>query len=97
MAATSEAVKMCSRCGKNPRADADSTNPWCTKCKAEKQKEFVEQKAAQDAAHNYALGVNAMREKIAAIFDRCGSAVFMAHEVAALIRREPAPRPDQTA
>lgn len=90
MADSSETL-LCSRCGKNPRANPDSENPWCKECKSKYQKEYNETKAKQDAAHHFALGVNAMRERVAAIFERCGSAVFSANEVTAIIRKEPRP------
>lgn len=83
---------LCSRCGQNPRVDADSTNPWCTDCKTKYQREYEQTRQAMKERRGYQLGVTAMRELLAREFDRLGFASFNALEVRDLILQAPGPK-----
>lgn len=82
---------LCSKCGVNPRADENGNNPWCKACRAEYQREYEQTRLARKERHGWALGVKAMRELLAAEFDRLGFSTFSAIEVRDLIRNAPGP------
>lgn len=84
--APAPAVLMCSKCEKNPRANPDSTNPWCAECKAEKHKEYLAGLKKQNAEQSFARGVAGMRELLGREFDIQGSGCFSGYEIANLIR-----------
>jgi hypothetical protein len=60
------AGKMCSRCGKNPRA---AGHAWCVDCKAEKQQGYNTDRdqmlERRGVARGISLAVKFLREKIA--------------------------------
>lgn len=58
------AVKMCSKCKQNPRADADGTNPWCLDCRADYQRAYNEGKAERLKDTGFSKGVEAMRRAL---------------------------------
>ncbi len=76
---------LCSKCGKNPRADAESTNPWCKECKTEKHREYVAGLKKQNAEQSFARGITADREFLAREFARLGTSNFRGDEIAHII------------
>jgi hypothetical protein len=93
MATETETLLMCSKCGKNPRADQDGTNPWCNPCKTKYASEYREMKEKQAAMLAYVRGAEAMRQAILGEFYRAPSnGLMMAGEVAQYIAGIPAPK-----
>lgn len=86
-----EAAPRCSRCGKNPRAAADSNNPWCKECRAEYQREYEDRRLARKESKGFALGVAAMRAELARRFGELGFSSLEAWEVRDAILQAPAP------
>jgi len=82
---------LCSKCGENPRADDDGTNPWCKPCRAKYQKEYQEGKLGRERSKGFAAGVEAMRNLLVDEFDKIGSGYFTGTETAVLIERAPGP------
>ena len=95
MESATETPLMCSKCGKNPRADAASTNPWCQDCKTEYQRTYVSGLKKQTAEQSFARGVAATKRIFAAEFSRLGIGQFTGFEVATLIIRAPGPSFDE--
>lgn len=85
---------MCSKCGLNPRADANSTNPWCKDCQTKKMREYHATKLQMAQGSGFAQGVEAMRMALANEFGRAGSGVFTGRQACAAISAAPAPRYD---
>ena len=87
--ATTETVKLCSACGKNPRVDQreKSTNTQCSECKYEAQKRWTMNKANQDQAQAWAAGVAAAKSFLADQFENAiRGASITGHEAARLVR-----------
>lgn len=61
-------MPICSKCGKNPRADLDGTNPWCKECRAAYHREYEAGRLARKEAKGFALGVQTMRVHLAEQF-----------------------------
>ncbi len=76
---------MCSKCGDNPRADADSTNPWCKDCKAQAHKMYVANLRKQNAEQSFARGITADREFLAREFRKLGTGNFSGDEIAHIL------------
>lgn len=89
--AATESTTLCSKCGKNPRAEPNGTNPWCKECRAKYQREYQETKKEMAKGKGFAAGVAAMKECLAEEFDRLGSGMFSGYEVGYLIRQAPGP------
>lgn len=83
---------LCSKCGKNPRADADGTNPWCKECRAAYQRDYEDRKMARKESRGFALGVQAMRADLARRFGELGFSSLEAWEVRDAILQAPAPQ-----
>ncbi len=90
MTATTTAVQMCTKCGQNPR-DTDSYPKWCKACRSAYKKEAAELRAAVSETRGFSAGISAMRDCLANEFERLGSGMFAAYEVADLIRQAPGP------
>lgn len=88
-------VLLCSKCEKNPRADADSTNPWCQECKTEYQRTYVAGLKKQTAEQSFARGVAATKRVFVAEFSRLGVGQFTGYEIANLIAHAPGPSFDE--
>lgn len=86
-------IALCSKCEENPRADEDSSNPWCKPCRAKYQKEYQADKLTRERAKGFAAGVEAAMKSIAAEFFRGGNAMVSCQEVAAVIEQAPRPQP----
>lgn len=82
------AERMCSKCKISP---ATNKHPWCLFCKAENQAANREAKDALARTKGYSEGVEAMRETLAAEFERLGTAVVTCLEVSKAIRVSPRP------
>ncbi|HXI42315.1 MAG TPA: hypothetical protein VNH83_20195 [Bryobacteraceae bacterium] len=83
---------MCSKCEKNPRADQDSSNPWCLACRATYQRDYVKKIKSQTAEQAFARGVAATKALFAGEFSRLGIGQFTGFDVAALIQNAPGPK-----
>ncbi len=79
-------VKICSKCKKNPVAFPDSTNPWCSECRAEAHKKYLESKEGQAEGKGFAEGARLMREQLATQFECQRSGMFTGYEICDLIR-----------
>lgn len=91
--AKTEGVKFCSKCGVHPRADADSTNPWCVECKAQYQAEYRAKQDWRAERRGILRGAQAMREQIAVYFRQWSMArPFLGPEVASIVEGLPGPR-----
>jgi hypothetical protein len=80
--------KTCSKCKLSP---ATAKHPWCLECRAENQAANREAKDALARTKGYSEGVDAMRETLAAEFERLGTAVVTCLEVSKAIRVSPRP------
>ena len=80
--------RICSKCRLFP---ATNKHPWCLECKAENQAKNREAKDALARVKGYGEGVDAMRETLAAEFERLGTAVVTCLEVSKAIRVSPRP------
>lgn len=81
----------CTKCGKNPRADADSNNPWCKDCRAEYQRDWDRGKKERERHRGYVEGAAAMREQIVLALARLGNAQINALDTARWVREQPTP------
>ena len=88
------AAPVCTQCKTNPRADvrADATNLWCKECRARYQREYSILKMDRKERQGFVKGREAMREMIVREFDRLGSGMFSAVEVAHLVLQMPGPQ-----
>ena len=86
-----QAIKLCSKCGLQPRSNAESTNPWCRNCWADyiRGNRRAELQRAREAGR--AEGVRMMREAIAARFAHWPTARFSGSEVIAQVQTMAAP------
>jgi hypothetical protein len=86
--------KLCSACGKNPRADQrdKSTNTQCSECKYETQKRWTMAKTNQQRNEAMVEGIELMREFLAKQFDNYKIQHFSGPEIAAIIRRCASPK-----
>lgn len=92
MPETAEAVKLCSKCGKNPRADQEGTNPWCKECRADYQAAYAAGKAERIKDTGFSKGAEAMRQAmLAEAVKRNPVGMVQAGEVARWIANFPAP------
>lgn len=91
MPAATEAAILCSKCGVNPRANGNSTNPWCKDCLARYQKEYKDMIAQRLSATAFNAGAEAMRTMLVREFERIGKAVLSGREVAFAIHNSPRP------
>ncbi len=87
-----ETVVLCSKCKTNPRADPDSTNPWCNDCKTKYAKEYKEMWVKRNSDQAFARGVEALRKMLYSEFTRLGIGQFTGFDVAHLIRGATAPK-----
>jgi hypothetical protein len=87
-----ETLLMCSKCGKNPRADSSSTSPWCKECRTEYQRNYVAGLKKQNAEQSFARGVAATKRLLAQEFARLASGGFTGFEIANLIMQAPGPK-----
>lgn len=86
------AMKFCSKCGVHPRADVDSSNPWCLECKAAYQAEYRASLDWRAERRGLIRGIQAMREEIARYFRQwSGARPFMGPEVAQIVEGLPGP------
>ncbi len=92
--AATASAKMCSKCGKNPTAYPETTNPWCLDCLAEQKREYVAKLKKQNAEQAFARGVAAARTMIIRNFLRMAAGSFTGHQVAELIRGSKSPQFD---
>lgn len=83
---------LCSKCKLKPRADAESTNPWCNDCKTKYQKEYKELIARRSSERAFIAGVEAMRQTLALEFSRLGKIAFSGREVAFAVVHTPRPQ-----
>ena len=92
MATTEKAVKMCTKCGENPKAGGDAdTNPWCQPCRTAYQRERNETVEWRAERRGIMRGVQAMREAASAYFAQWNGRPFMGAEVAAILSELPGP------
>ena len=85
-------MKFCSKCGVHPRADADSSNPWCLECKAAYQAEYRASLDWRAERRGLIRGIQAMREEIARYFRQwSGARPFMGPEIAQIVEGLPGP------
>ena len=82
---------LCSKCGKNPRADQDGTNPWCLECRAEYQRSYNGLKIEMSESRGFCAGVTAMRHQVIAFFSQWPSAHFSGTEIAVKVQQMPGP------
>ncbi len=87
-------MEVCSKCKKNPRADADSTNPWCNPCKTEYAKEYQAIKKEMMKQRGFHEGVREMRTLLAGEFGKLGGGSFSGYEIRELIMQAPGPTLD---
>lgn len=80
--------RICSKCNLFP---ATRNHRWCLECKAENQASNRQAKDALARAKGYGEGVEAMRETLAAEFERLGGALVTCVEVSKVIRVSPRP------
>lgn len=83
---------LCSKCEKNPRADPDSTNPWCKDCKATAHRDYLAGLKKQNAEQAFARGVQADREFLAQQFYRLGTGYFSGQEIGDLMMTTARPK-----
>jgi len=92
MATTEKAVKMCTKCGENPKAGGEAdTNPWCQPCRTAYQRERAEGLEWRAERRGLLRGIQAMREAVAAYFSQWNGRPFMGAEVAAILSELPGP------
>ena len=75
----------CSRC-ESP-IDTTGSPPWCKKCRAKYQREYQTLRKQMSESRGYAAGVAAMRDAIAAEFDRMGRQTYSAFSLAQWVRK----------
>lgn len=83
---------ICSKCGQNPRASEDSTNPWCSQCLAEYMAKYRKQGDWRAERRGIIRGIQAMREHIALHFGQWTGRPFMGAEVVGVVNSLPGPR-----
>jgi len=93
MADMAEKATLCSKCGDN-EVKGESYPRWCSNCRTNYRRELEAVKEGRTEKKGFAAGVTAMRECLAAEFDKLGSGRFEASEVADLIMRSPGPKLD---
>lgn len=94
MNSTAEDLKLCSKCGKNPRADQSGTNPWCKDCRADYQAAYAAGKAERIKDTGFSKGVEAMRHALLdAAMKRNPLGMVLAGDVSRWIANFPAPTP----
>ncbi len=88
------AAKMCSKCGKHPRADSNGNNPWCKECRADYARIYAEGKAERMKDTGFSKGAEAMRIALIEAINRTHPNVITNYgEVARWIREYPIPTP----
>jgi hypothetical protein len=92
MATADEAKsKLCTKCGKNPKAGGESdTNPWCQPCRTAYKRDYDQGKEWRAERRGILRGMKAMRDYLSAYFRRTGRAV-MGPEAASIIETLPGP------
>ena len=91
MATAEKEPKLCTKCGKNPKAGDDKdTNPWCQPCRSEYQRTRYATQEWRHERRGIIRGVRAMREYLAAYFRGTGRA-YMGPEAASIIESLPGP------
>lgn len=84
--------ELCSKCRLNPRADAESSNPWCKPCRAKYAKEYAQTKMMMERAKAFAAGAEAAMQMLAHEFGRHGRVLITAGEIAQAIQASPRPQ-----
>jgi hypothetical protein len=91
MATVEKEVKLCTKCGENPKAgDEKDKNPWCLECRSEYQKRRYQALDWRAERRGLIRGIQAMRESLSTYFRASGRA-FMGPEVASIIDALPGP------
>lgn len=82
-------TKLCSACGKNPRADQreKTTNTQCSECKYEAQKRWTVSKANQQRNEAMVEGIELMRKYLSGQFDVYKIQRFSGPEISDIIKR----------
>lgn len=89
--ARAEDKTLCSKCGRNPRMDADSTNPWCNECHAAYTREYRKTLEWRTERRGIIRGIQGMREHIACYFRQFAGRPFMGAEVGSVVDSLPGP------
>src|SRR5580692_2115009 len=84
-------VKLCSKCGLNPRSNSESTNPWCRQCWADYLRGNRRRELDRARAAGRAEGIRMMRDAVAARFAHWPSAHFSGTEVVSQVQTMDAP------
>ena len=85
---------LCSKCHKNPRADANGTNPWCKECRADYQRAYEAGRAEKLKDTGFAKGAEAMRKALLERFaGRAPDGVIRLSDLYHWLREVPTPRP----
>ena len=88
---------MCSKCGVNPRWDAESTMPWCRQCWADYVRGNRTGELDRARRRGFLAGVIAAHSALAARFAQWPAAHFSGAEISVQIQTTPGPTPpDQT-
>lgn len=85
-----ETPKICTQC-KGP-LNTTGYPLWCQSCRNAYQREQRALANYRMDVRSFAAGAQEMREKLAAMFEQTGSAVYSAREVALIIRRTEPPK-----
>ena len=91
MATGDVAVKICTKCKKNPKAGGSDTNPWCQECRTAYQREREEALLWRAERRGILRGVQAMRETVSKYFRSFGGRPFMGAEAASVVDVLPGP------
>jgi hypothetical protein len=97
MAAAPPEEKLCSKCGVNPRWDAESTMPWCRQCWADYVRGNRAGELDRARRRGFLAGVAAAHAALVARFETWPFAQFSGREISIQIQVTPGPTPpDQT-
>jgi PHP family Zn ribbon phosphoesterase len=92
MATAEVTEKLCTKCGKNPKAGGPKdTNPWCQECRTAYQRERSDTLEWRAERRGLIRGIQAMRLEMANYFRQWGGRPFMGAEVASTIDSLPGP------
>ena len=84
--------KICSKCGKNPKAGgANDKNPWCQECRTAYARERNDTLEWRAERRGLIRGIEAMRKEIANYFRQWSGRPFMGAEVATCVDALPGP------